>query len=613
MKKLLRYALLCAVAMCSSAAMAATTTVGNENNTTEFWTAFSDYYAIEPNKTLTLKFKNYSNKAFNYCNWAVVVATDADRGADSYSEYCVLRADNWAWQGALNTGAESSHDWFTSLTSNYNWDTFLADMDGSDVVMTIKRQESEVTIHADITTAAGASYYEEFVINRGEATSTLRAFLTIEGGHLVIDDDATLLTDTNTPTSIIGSEDNTTAFWSAFSDYYTIDPDKTLTLKFQNFSNKSFNWCNWAVVLATDAARGTDGYSEYCVLRADNWAWQGALNTGAESSHDWFTSLTSNYNWDTFPADMDGSTVVMTIKRLNEVVTIHADITTAAGASYFEDFVINCGEGTQPIRAFLTIEGGHLIIDNTATTITDTEVPPTITIEGEQLGSTDLTDGFWSVFSDSYTLQKNQVLELDFTNYTDKAANWDNWAVVVTTDADRAAPAPAPAFGPLLAETEYAEYFVFRADSYCWGMFGNSNPDDAAYYEGYQLTNNFNWDTFKDDMNGAKVKLTVTRDGAKITAHADVTTVGGTEYFEQLVVDNCGDGEQAIRAFLTVDHSCIDLTKHEITNNPNPSTGISTVKATDNTATVRYNLAGQRVGADFKGVVIENSRKVMVK
>jgi len=116
MKELLRYALLCAVAMCSSAAMAATTTVGNENNTTEFWTAFSDYYAIGPNKTLTLKFKNYSNKAANWDNWAVVVTTDADRDTDGYSEYCVLRADNYAWQYALNTGAESSHDWFTSLT-----------------------------------------------------------------------------------------------------------------------------------------------------------------------------------------------------------------------------------------------------------------------------------------------------------------------------------------------------------------------------------------------------------------------------------------------------------------------------------------------------------------
>lgn len=40
--------------------------------------------------------------------------------------------------------------------------------------------------------------------------------------------------------------------------------------------------------------------------------------------------------------------------------------------------------------------------------------------------------------------------------------------------------------------------------------------------------------------------------------------------------------------------------------------GISTIKA-DNAKAVRYNMAGQKVDESFKGVVIENGRKVMVK
>lgn len=54
MKKLLRYALVCAMVMIGSAAMADTTTVGSEDNSTEWWSAFSDYYTIAPNKTLHL-------------------------------------------------------------------------------------------------------------------------------------------------------------------------------------------------------------------------------------------------------------------------------------------------------------------------------------------------------------------------------------------------------------------------------------------------------------------------------------------------------------------------------------------------------------------------------
>ena len=42
-------------------------------------------------------------------------------------------------------------------------------------------------------------------------------------------------------------------------------------------------------------------------------------------------------------------------------------------------------------------------------------------------------------------------------------------------------------------------------------------------------------------------------------------------------------------------------------------TGIKDVKNVENATAVRYNLAGQKVGADYKGVVIENGRKVVIK
>lgn len=42
------------------------------------------------------------------------------------------------------------------------------------------------------------------------------------------------------------------------------------------------------------------------------------------------------------------------------------------------------------------------------------------------------------------------------------------------------------------------------------------------------------------------------------------------------------------------------------------ATGISSVE-TKQMPTVRYNLAGQKVGTDYKGVVIENGKKMVVK
>ena len=391
----------------------------------------------------------------------------------------------------------------------------------------------------------------------------------------------------------VGNEDNTTGWWSAFSDYYTLAPNKTLKLKFTNYTSKANNWNNWLAVVTTDADRNADGYSEYFVLRADNYGWNSTTNTFDNQT--WFTSLTSNYNWNTFKDDMDGSTVNMTISRVGARVTLHADITTVGEADYYEEFVIDCGDGTQNIRAFLTTDGGHLVIDDDATTITDSEMPETITIQGTQIGETDLTTGWWSAFSDYYKLAKNQVLTLQFINYTNKVNSWNNWAFAATTDADRGD-----------TENGYKEYFVVRADSYCWGAYGNSNDNADVYV----LTNNYNWDTFKDDMYGAKVKLTLTRNGAQLTAHADITTVADTEYFENLEVANCDDGEQNIRAFLLIEGGCIDLLSAQITGGVD---GIENVKMNNNSNGVRYNIAGQHVTADYKGLVIENGRKVLKK
>lgn len=620
MKKLLRYALLCAVAMFSTAAMADnTTTVGAEDCSAGWWSAFSDYYTIAPNKTLTLKFKNYNYETQNWHNWLVAVTTDADRDAEGYSEYVVLRADNYAWQYGLNTGPDSSHDWYTSLSSNYAWDTFMSDMKGSDVKMTIKRLNEVVTIHADITTAGGKTYFEEFVINCGDGTQTIRAFLTVEKSFIVIDNTATTITDTEVPepveegeTTTVGNEDNTTAWWTAFSKYYTVPGGQTLHVEFTNYTDMAENWHNWLCV-AANAERGAEGYYEYFALRADNYAWGDGKNTDAKSADYWGADnfvLTSNYNWDNFKSDMQGAKVALDITNntvLNKIVC-DATITTVGDNTYTMRFIKKQANFdvavADPITVFFTTESGHLVIDNTATTLTDMNFP-NVTAEGTLIGDPDCTSPFCSAFTDACTLEKNKMATFKFKNYSDRRFNWDNWNLVVTNNVDRAAPAMN---APRRADDEaYKEYFVLRADNWCFGESIN------FLEQNYTLTCDYDWDTFIDEMDGSTVELKVMRDGAKITAHADVTAADGTtKRYEELVVDNCGDGEQPIRAFLTVCNSCIDLQSAEVADNPS-ATGIETVKAAANTSVVRYNLAGQQVSEDYHGVVIENGRKLIAK
>ena len=159
----------------ANASWSATTTVGNADNTSAFGAAYSDYYAIQPNRSLRLSFTNYSDKAENYHNWVAAVTTDADRDATGYSEYLILRSDNYGWGSSYSAG---------TLTNNYNWDTFKNDMDGSHVEMTISRSAAKVTVRADITTSTGAQYYEQWVGTCGDGTQTIRFFLTTELGHM---------------------------------------------------------------------------------------------------------------------------------------------------------------------------------------------------------------------------------------------------------------------------------------------------------------------------------------------------------------------------------------------------------------------------------------------
>ena len=170
---------------------------------------------------------------------------------------------------------------------------------------------------------------------------------------------------------------------------------------------------------------------------------------------------------------------------------------------------------------------------------------------------------------------------IKFTNYSSKANNWNNWVAVITNN--------------------YAEPFAegaikiaLRADN--WENIQWSN-------EG--ITSNFNWDTFMDDMDGSTVEMTVDRAvNGDVKIHADITTAAGTKYFEEFT-KNLGT-EEALYFCLSVDGSHLELLPVD------DPTAIQSAKAQAK-AGIRYNLAGQKVDANYKGIVIENGKKFMVK
>jgi len=89
-----------------------------------------------------------------------------------------------------------------------------------------------------------------------------------------------------------------------------------------------------------------------------------------------------------------------------------------------------------------------------------------------------------------------------------------------------------------------------------------------------------------------------------VKIHADITTAAGTKYFEEFT-KNLGT-EEALYFCLSVDGSHLELLPVD------DPTAIQSAKAQAK-AGIRYNLAGQKVDANYKGIVIENGKKFMVK
>ena len=63
-------------------------------------------------------------------------------------------------------------------------------------------------------------------------------------------------------TALVGAEDNSSGWWTEFSDYFTVSQGKRTVLEFYNHGKGVDNWNNYNVCLAT-GERDSDGYAEF--------------------------------------------------------------------------------------------------------------------------------------------------------------------------------------------------------------------------------------------------------------------------------------------------------------------------------------------------------------
>ena len=152
--------------------------VGATDNSSAFWTEFSDDIKVPAGKTLEYGFTNYTDAALNYHNFCVIL-----RNA-SLTEYVVVRADNYGWTYD-NSGPYGYKD-CTPSGGQTDWAAWLAAMNGAKCKVYITNNNNgRADIQITMLGNDGVTYTQSYWGISGIDVNDLQSALTVENAHVV--------------------------------------------------------------------------------------------------------------------------------------------------------------------------------------------------------------------------------------------------------------------------------------------------------------------------------------------------------------------------------------------------------------------------------------------
>ena len=154
-------------------------------------------------------------------------------------------------------------------------------------------------------------------------------------------------------TNMVGAEDNSTAWWTVFSDDFNVPAGETKFISFTNYTNGVNNWNNYSVVL-----RKAD-LTEYAVVRADNYGW----GAGYEDNVNLQTSGGQS-DWAAWLAEMNGAKVTVYVTNCgNGTADVQAVMQGVAGTTYTQYYLGINTVDLSDLNFALTMEGCHLVFN----------------------------------------------------------------------------------------------------------------------------------------------------------------------------------------------------------------------------------------------------------
>lgn len=361
-------------------------TIGAEDMSSGFWTAFGDHYKLEDGNSYTINFDVYGGAAnYNNCFMVLsnVAATSAAENPD-YKEFGVVRMDNWGWSvpsGGQTDNLSLSGDpmvYSNSLNpegmTDDDWATFRDIMTKATVALNVTRNGKNVSIEANVHAKEDASksfvYKADVVAALEDGTVTPDVYLTLGVDHSMIKPSVAETVTTTDISEVVGAEDNSTAFWTEFSKQYKIESDKTYVFDFENHGDGATFFDNYVMVFTNEEAYNGQGqsenYFEYAVIRADNWGWGGGDNLAHNGTEIVKGGTIGECLADvaTYNEYIQDSNVTLTINRKGDLIATEAVVTSIADPSksytYTATFSLDTADGD--LYFGMTLEHAHLVM-----------------------------------------------------------------------------------------------------------------------------------------------------------------------------------------------------------------------------------------------------------
>lgn len=163
----------------------------------------------------------------------------------------------------------------------------------------------------------------------------------------------------NPTPSVVGATDNSSAFWTEFSDDIKIPAGQTLEYGFTNYTDAASNWHNFCVILRQASL------TEYVVVRADNYGWT-YDNAGPYGYKD-CTPSGGQTDWAAWLAAMNGAKCKVYITNNNNGrADIQITMLGNDGVTYTQSYLGISGIDVNDLQSAFTVENAHIVFDSAA-------------------------------------------------------------------------------------------------------------------------------------------------------------------------------------------------------------------------------------------------------